>query len=163
MVSSFPCLSLTRSATNLSFIDSSAVDFRDPSAFHHDVASVTGLLKQFFRDLPDPLLTSAHYAEFIHAARIDDDIVRRDSLHAVINALPDPNYATLRVLTLHLNRVQEHSSVNRMTAQNLAICFGPTLMGPQGGAGANISDAGWCARVIETIVVNTFQIFDDDE
>ena len=31
---------------------------------------------------------------------IDDDILRRDSLHAVINSLPDPNYATLRALIL---------------------------------------------------------------
>ena len=31
---------------------------------------------------------------------IDDDITRRDSMHAIINSLPDPNYATLRTLTL---------------------------------------------------------------
>ena len=31
---------------------------------------------------------------------IDDDTVRRDSMHATINALPDPNYATLRALVL---------------------------------------------------------------
>ena len=31
---------------------------------------------------------------------IDDDIMRRDSMHATINALPDPHYATLRALTL---------------------------------------------------------------
>ena len=72
---------------------------------------------------------------------IDDDITRRDSLHATINSLPDSNYATLRALTLvktpefqlflnkrltsqHLNRVQEHAGVNRMNSNNLAICFG---------------------------------------
>jgi hypothetical protein len=131
------------------------VDFRNPESFFHDVNSVAGTLKQFFRELPDPLLTSEHYGSFIDAARkfgdvsrvllinpgIDDDIVRRDSLHAIINGLPDPNYATLRVLALvnglvlyrsptladlsqHLNRVQERSAVNRMSAGNLAICFG---------------------------------------
>ena len=31
---------------------------------------------------------------------IDDDTTRRDSMHAIINSLPDPNYATLRALTL---------------------------------------------------------------
>lgn len=50
-------------------IDSSQVDFRNPESFFHDVNSVAGLLKQFFRDLPDPLLTAEHYAEFINAAR----------------------------------------------------------------------------------------------
>ena len=36
----------------------------------------------------------------------------------------------------------------------------PTLMGAN--SGGNIADAGWQVRVIETILVNTFQIFDDD-
>ncbi|RFU34467.1 hypothetical protein B7463_g1860, partial [Scytalidium lignicola] len=140
--------------------DASKVDFRNPENFFHDVNSVAGLLKQFFRDLPDPLMTREHYAAFIEAAKNEDDIVRRDSLHAIINSLPDPNYATLRALTLHLNRVQQNSSVNRMNASNLAIVFGPTLMGAN--TGPNIQDAGWQVRVIDTILANTYQIFDDD-
>jgi len=140
--------------------DSSKVDFTDPERFFHDVNSVAGLLKQFLRDLPNPLLTRQYYADFITTARIDNDAQRRDSLHAIINNLPDPNYATLRALILHLNKVQEHSSRNRMTAGNLAICFGPTLMGTN--SSGNIADSGWQARVIETILLNTFQIFDDD-
>ncbi|KAI9740113.1 MAG: hypothetical protein M1818_004864 [Claussenomyces sp. TS43310] len=140
--------------------DAARVDFRNPENFFHDVNSVAGLLKQFFRDLPDPLLTSEHYAGFINAANIEDDTVRRDALHAIINSLPDPNYATLRALTLHLNRVQENSAANRMSASNLAIVFGPTLMGAN--TGPNIQDAGWQVRVIDTILNNTYQIFDDD-
>jgi hypothetical protein len=45
-----------------------ALDFRNPENFYHDVNSVTGLLKQFFRDLPNPLLTTEHHASFIEAA-----------------------------------------------------------------------------------------------
>ncbi|RDW86160.1 putative Rho GTPase activator (Rgd1) [Aspergillus mulundensis] len=140
--------------------DSSQVDFTNPESFNHDVNSVAGLLKQFFRDLPDPLLTAQAYSSFVDAARIDDDIQRRDSLHAIINGLPDAHYATLRALILHLNKVQEHYTHNRMNAGNIAICFGPTLMGAS--SGGNIADAGWQVRVIETILENTFQIFDDD-
>lgn len=143
-------------------LDSSKVDFRNPEAFFHDVNSVAGLLKQFFRDLPDPLLTHAQYAPFIAAARLDDDIIRRDSLHAIINALPDPNYATLRAVTLHLHRVTEASGVNRMTPSNLAIVWGPTLMGMGSGGGGAIQDAGWQVRVVQTILENCYQIFDDD-
>ncbi|KAL8661374.1 MAG: hypothetical protein Q9202_005676 [Teloschistes flavicans] len=138
--------------------DSSQVDFRNPEAFYHDVNSVAGLLKQFFRDLPDPLLTHEHFQSFIEAAQIEDDVTRRDSLHAIVNSLPDPNYATLRALTLHLHRVQEHSGANRMNAGNLAICFGPTLMGTV----HNIADTGWQVKAIETVLHNTYQIFDDD-
>ncbi|KAK0749248.1 hypothetical protein B0T18DRAFT_406135 [Schizothecium vesticola] len=136
------------------------LDFRNPENFFHDVNSVAGLLKLFFRDLPDPLLTNEHYSAFIEAAKNEDETVRRDSLHAIINSLPDPNYATLRALTLHLHRVMDNAGTNRMSPQNLAIVFGPTLMGA---AGSNISDSGFQARVVETILLNTYQIFDDDD
>jgi hypothetical protein len=136
------------------------LDFRNPENFFHDVNSVAGLLKQFLRDLPDPILTSENYSGFIEAAKHDDEIVRRDSMHAIINGLPDPNYATLRALTLHLHRVSDNSAVNRMNSQNLAIVFGPTLMGTA--PGSNIADAGWQVRVVDTILQNTYQIFDED-
>ncbi len=48
---------------------SNNLDFRNPENFFHDVNSVAGLLKQFFRDLPDPLLTREHYNACIEASR----------------------------------------------------------------------------------------------
>ncbi|KAF2856568.1 Rho GTPase-like protein activator [Plenodomus tracheiphilus IPT5] len=140
--------------------DASQVDFRNPEAFQHDVNSVAGLLKQFFRELPDPLLTREFYSKYIDAARIDDDTMRRDSMHALINALPDPNYATLRALVLHLHRVQQSSEINRMSTANLGICWAPSIMGPH--KGNNMADAGLQARVIITILDNVLQIFDED-
>ncbi|KAH6607178.1 rho gtpase activator rgd1 [Trichoderma cornu-damae] len=152
-----------------------ALDFRNPENFFHDVNSVTGLLKQFFRDLPDPLFTTEHHSSFINAAsklspfqpppllpkpKHDDEVVRRDSLHAIINSLPDPNYATLRALMLHLHRVIDNSHVNRMNSHNLAVILGPTLMGTD--PSTAIADAGWQIKVIDTILVNTYQIFDED-
>ncbi|KAF2176989.1 Rho GTPase-like protein activator [Zopfia rhizophila CBS 207.26] len=140
--------------------DANQVDFRNPEAFQHDVNSVAGLLKQFFRELPDPVLTKEFYQKFIDAARIDDDTMRRDSMHALINALPDPNYATLRALMLHLNRVQQSSEANRMSTANLGICWAPSIMGPH--KGSNMADAGLQARVIITILDNVLEIFDED-
>ena len=169
---------------------------------------MAGLLKQFFRELPEPLLTREHYQGFIEAARqshcllplkylliwvgIDDDIMRRDSMHATINALPDPNYATLRTLTLvglllrllggrlltllapksrsrafggEQNEFGEFSDYIWVLILCLEISFlpadefvRPTLMGK----GPNVADAGWQVRVIDTILQNTYQIFDDD-
>ncbi|KAI0400048.1 hypothetical protein F4802DRAFT_586602 [Xylaria palmicola] len=140
--------------------ESRILDFRNPENFFHDVNSVAGLLKQFLRDLPEPLLSSENYSAFIDAAKHDDETVRRDSMHAIINGLPDPNYATLRALTLHLHRVMENSAVNRMNSQNLSIVFGPTLMGTA--PGSNIADAAWQVRAVDTILQNTYQIFDED-
>ena len=153
----------------LTLTDANSVNFSTPAAFHEDIASVTTLLKHFLRDLPDPLLTAASYRDFIAAAKVDDETVRRDSIHALVNALPDPNYATLRVLAIHLHQIAQHSATNKMTHNNLAIVFAPTLMGQRvgvngGGPGsADIADSAWQAKVVETILDNTFQIFDADE
>jgi Rho GTPase-activating protein RGD1 len=136
--------------------------------FYKDIISVATLLKHFLRDLPEPLFTSINYTSSIMSAKIDDDILRRDSLHAIINSLPDPNYATLRVLTLHLYRVLQHSWRNKMTSADLATCFGPILFQQQSYGGrlsvvGNVNDAAWLARAVETILNNTFQIFDEDD
>jgi hypothetical protein len=99
------------------------LDFRNPSNFGHDVNAVTSLMRMFFRELPDPLFTRENYANFIEAAQIDAEDQRRDGLHQCINDLPDPNYATLRAIVLHLHRIMQNESCTRMTAANLAVCL----------------------------------------
>lgn len=103
--------------------NSPQLDFRNPSNFSHDVNAVASLLKAFFKELPDPLFTRAGYAHFIEAAQVDDEVQRRDAIHQGINDLPDPNYATLRALVLHLHRVMQNESKTRMNSENLAVCF----------------------------------------
>ena len=76
------------------------IDFRSPANFFNDVNNPATLLKQFFREFPDPLFTREAYREFLEAATVNDDIARRDRMHAIINSMADPNYATLRSLTL---------------------------------------------------------------
>jgi hypothetical protein len=118
---------------------------------------VASALKLYFRELPDPLLTKAFHREFINAAKIDDDVQRRDAIHATINKLPDPNYTTLRYLVFHLYRVQEREAVNRMSIRNLAIVWGHILLVTDP---SNVADMALQTRVVETIVFNAFVIFD---
>ncbi len=127
--------------------------------FFKDVNNVTGLLKLFFRELPDPLFTRAMVTEFIQAAKEDDEVLRRDSLHALINRLPDSNYATLRCLIFHLYKVSTKESLNRMSTSNIAIVFGPTLLGSDFD---KMQEMGWQCRVIETIIRHTYAIFEED-
>ena len=47
-----------------------------------------------------------------------------------------------------------------MNGQNLAVIFGPTLMGTD--PSKAIADAGWQIKCVNTILENTYQIFDDD-
>jgi hypothetical protein len=46
------------------------IDFRTPAGFFGDIHAVAGILKQYLRELPDPLLTNAYYSDFIRVARI---------------------------------------------------------------------------------------------
>lgn len=69
-----------------------------------DINSVASVLKTWFRELPDPLLTRQLYPEFIRAANIEDPSLQLMNLHQVTNQLPDPNYATLKFLMCHLNK-----------------------------------------------------------
>jgi hypothetical protein len=52
-------------------LDPSTLDFRRQEDFFHDVNSVASVLKQFFRDLPEPLFTNILYQDFIDASSRD--------------------------------------------------------------------------------------------
>jgi len=49
-------------------------------------------------------------------------------LRLQLHELPDHHFETLKFLLLHLKKVVEHSTANKMEARNLAIIFGPTLV-----------------------------------
>lgn len=90
----------------------------------------------------------------------EDDTARRYAMHEIINSLADPNYATLRALALHLHRITDNAHLNRMNSHNLAVILGPTLMGSD--PSTAIKDAGWQIKAIQSILENTYQIFDED-
>jgi len=93
-----------------------------------DVAS---LLKQFLRELPDPLMTSALYDVFLQCAgatAVDGTSAHIDAVLLACLLLPDANLATLRYLVTFLMRVAAMSEHNRMDASNLAVCLAPNLL-----------------------------------
>jgi len=49
----------------------------------------------------------------------------------MINQLPEANKKVLILLANHLAKVQMYDDVNKMTMQNLGVCFGPTLLREQ--------------------------------
>uniref|UniRef100_A0A5S6QMV8 Rho-GAP domain-containing protein n=1 Tax=Trichuris muris TaxID=70415 RepID=A0A5S6QMV8_TRIMR len=95
-----------------------------------DVAVLTGCLKKFFQQLAEPLIPYASRADFLNIASAD---IERSSqmkrIHKEIVELPLPNRDTLTFLTLHLQKVSDHSETNKMPITNLAKVFGPTLFG----------------------------------
>uniref|UniRef100_V5GSB1 GTPase activating protein n=2 Tax=Kalmanozyma brasiliensis (strain GHG001) TaxID=1365824 RepID=V5GSB1_KALBG len=147
--------------------DWSAVDLTEDEALQ-DINIVAGCLKLWFRELPEPLLTHELYAGFIEAAKIDNDRLRHIRLHERVNELPDANYATLKYLMGHLDRVKSLEHLNQMSASNLAIVFGPTLLSPPTmgedglGNGIQIHDMSFQCRAVETILDKYREIFVDE-
>ncbi|XP_033468091.1 rho GTPase-activating protein 27 isoform X2 [Epinephelus lanceolatus] len=96
-----------------------------------DVHVITGALKLFFRELPEPLFPYSHFNNFITAIRIPDYNAKMSCMYELVRSLPLPNHDTMKLLFGHLRRVIEYGGDNRMTVQNVAIVFGPTLLRPE--------------------------------
>lgn len=94
----------------------------------YEVHVVAGAVKLFFRELSQPLIPTSLLDRFIATYRVDDEQVRLTECATLIRQLSEPHRDTLLELLKHLERVSSESGVNQMTAHNLAIVFGPTLM-----------------------------------
>ncbi|XP_058140360.1 rho GTPase-activating protein 27 isoform X2 [Dasypus novemcinctus] len=96
-----------------------------------DVHVITGALKLFFRELPEPLFPFSHFRPFLAAIKLQDQAERSHCVQRLVGSLPAPNHDTMRLLFQHLCRVIEHGEQNRMSVQSVAIVFGPTLLRPE--------------------------------
>ncbi|XP_023165847.2 uncharacterized protein LOC111596043 [Drosophila hydei] len=90
-----------------------------------DIHTLTSLHKQFFRELPAPLITQEAY-DRLGRCLTDDAAI--ELMHLAFDEMPEPNRSTLRFLIKHLTNVAAFSSENRMPASNLAIVWGPCLL-----------------------------------
>ncbi|KAJ3152986.1 hypothetical protein HDU86_005442 [Geranomyces michiganensis] len=97
-----------------------------------DITAVTSVLKQFFRELPEPLLTTALFKQWTDAIRTtpDDQSAKLAAVSRLLTQLPPAHLTTLAYLILHLDRIQQHSSENLMTPANIGVVFGPGLLRP---------------------------------
>lgn len=83
--------------------DYTTFDLLDTDRFN-DICSVTSVLKNYFRSLPNPLLTFALYKSFVEAISIKDIAIRDKTLSDLVKQLPSEHYYTLRILMIHLHQ-----------------------------------------------------------
>ena len=107
-----------------------------PDQCPHDVAA---LLKEFFRDLPDPLLCRDLYQAFVHTQKIRNRRLQQEALQHLVQLLPTPNRETLWALLSFLsvvaansedqkNKTGEWIPGNKMDTTNLATVFAPNIL-----------------------------------
>uniref|UniRef100_A0A672SL03 Unconventional myosin-IXa-like n=1 Tax=Sinocyclocheilus grahami TaxID=75366 RepID=A0A672SL03_SINGR len=91
----------------------------------HVIASV---LKQWLRDLPNPLMTFELYEEFLRAMGLQDKGEVVQGVYSVIDQLSRTHLSTLERLIFHLVRISFQEETNRMSANALAIVFAPCIL-----------------------------------
>eukprot|EP01135_Chromosphaera_perkinsii_P011786 Nk52_evm32s2496 gene=Nk52_evmTU32s2496 len=140
-----------------------------------DIYAVAAVLKQFFRDLPEPLMQYGLYSEWIAAVKpvleeeqlegsCSSDCLKQciSKLRSLWKQLPVSAQAVLKYTMKHLNTVASASAQNRMDSHNLSLVFGPNLL--RSGGDFNPSKAlGESANkcfIIEVLIDNFHAIFE---
>ncbi|CAF98794.1 unnamed protein product, partial [Tetraodon nigroviridis] len=153
--------------------------------YPHDISNV---LKLYLRQLPEPLILFRYYNDFIGLAKESQGVIMEEmealrlsptpvspaqisvelnrvlfKIRDLLRQLPAAHYKTLQFLVEHLYRVTEHSAENKMTASNLGIIFGPTLIKPrQADAEVSLSslvDYPYQALIVELLIRHHQMIF----
>ncbi|XP_076852883.1 LOW QUALITY PROTEIN: rho GTPase-activating protein 44 [Brachyhypopomus gauderio] len=106
-------------------LDCGVLDVQEFSADPHAIA---GALKSYLRELPEPLMTSELYDEWIQASNVQDMDKRLQALLAACEKLPADNLNNFRYLIKFLAKLTEYQDANKMTPGNIAIVLGPNLL-----------------------------------
>ncbi|XP_056155296.1 rho GTPase-activating protein 29-like isoform X2 [Lampris incognitus] len=154
--------------------------------YPHDISNV---LKLYLRQLPEPLILFRYYNDFIGLAKESQSIIVEEveasrlspttgmppqvsvelnrvlfQIKDLLRQLPPANYKTLQFLIEHLHRVSQQAEENKMTASNLGIIFGPTLVKPrQTDAEVSLSslvDYPYQALIVELLIRHYQMVFD---
>ncbi|XP_061567303.1 rho GTPase-activating protein 44 isoform X4 [Cololabis saira] len=100
----------------------------DVLEYSSDPHAIAGALKSYLRELPEPLMTTELYEEWIQASNIQDMDKRLQALMTVCEKLPTDNLNNFRYLIKFLAKLSEYQDSNKMTPGNMAIVLGPNLL-----------------------------------
>ncbi|XP_055008136.1 unconventional myosin-IXb isoform X2 [Boleophthalmus pectinirostris] len=95
---------------------------------NYPIHTITGLVKRWLRELPDPLMTFALYNDFLHAVELPERSERIRAVYQKVDELPPSNYNTLERLIFHLVKVAKEEDHNKMSPSSLAIVFAPCVL-----------------------------------
>ncbi|XP_066437081.1 stAR-related lipid transfer protein 8 isoform X2 [Eleutherodactylus coqui] len=101
------------SPDNVNYVGQSAYDVAD-------------LLKQYFRDLPEPIFTSKLTDTFLQIYQHVPKDQRLRAVQAAILLMPDENREVLQTLLYFLSDISS-AQENQMTPGNLAVCLAPSV------------------------------------
>ncbi|VIO91916.1 RhoGAP domain containing protein [Brugia malayi] len=93
-----------------------------------DIHTVAGLLKLYLRLLPQQLVPFSVYRSLLTAYTNNRAFHERSKMcRKVLKELNEANGRTLLAILMHMQRVADNSGENKMSVENLATIFSPTL------------------------------------
>ncbi|KAM7422291.1 hypothetical protein PAMA_010383 [Pampus argenteus] len=124
----------------------------------HDMDSIAGVLKLYFRGLDHALFPKEVFHDLISCVSMESLQERAVHIKKVLQSLPSKTLIIMRYLFAFLNHLSQYSEENMMDPYNLAICFGPTLMSvPEGND--QVSCQAHVNELIKTIIIHHDTIF----
>ncbi|RUS14707.1 hypothetical protein BC937DRAFT_93443 [Endogone sp. FLAS-F59071] len=112
-----------------------------------DSLLLAGVLRLYFRELPECLLTVELYdaAKILYSSNDQDEDLRLASISNLIATLPSPNFNTLDALIAHLHRIVKETADpenpdDDTLVTSLSQSLGPILLRPRVEAPVNIHD-----------------------
>ncbi|KAM7006859.1 SLIT-ROBO Rho GTPase-activating protein 2 isoform 2-T2 [Tautogolabrus adspersus] len=124
----------------------------------HDMDSIAGVLKLYFRGLDQALFPKEVFHDVISCVSMESLQERAVHIKKVLQSLPSKTLIVMRYLFSFLNHLSQYSEENMMDPYNLAICFGPTLMSvPEGHD--QVSCQAHVNELIKTIIIHHDTIF----
>ncbi|ODV90652.1 hypothetical protein CANCADRAFT_31537 [Tortispora caseinolytica NRRL Y-17796] len=118
-----------------------------------EIPGVTSVLKQYLRQLPNPLICYSAYHDFINCTSGRSEEEKFEAVRTCMALLPPAHQTCLIHLLRHLHKVSEHSDKNLMTVRNLAVVFSPSILRDETGE-REITDMGKRTAVIEFLIQN---------
>ncbi|CAN2389034.1 regulation of cell shape [Pristimantis euphronides] len=124
-----------------------------------DIHVVTGALKMFFRELPDPLFPHSFFEQFVEAIKISESDRQIRTLRTLVSRLPPCNRDTMKALFEHLRKIVVNASANLMSTQSLGIVFGPTLLRAENDSGNMAVCMVYQNQIVELMILEFDAIF----
>jgi hypothetical protein len=140
----------------------------DDAAMSAHVAA--GLLKDLLRSLPNSLLDSGKYNEWMQTTECSCLSEALTAMKSLIDGLkPNQRLLLCHVIAI-LQRISVHQDVTRMTPLNLAVCIGPSLLWqkPESSVAAPDNEAmllqqtSKLSLIVERLIEHYTQLFTDD-
>lgn len=134
---------------------------------HCEIHTVATILKQFFREMPEPLFPFELYQDFISilasVPRVDNAITNHSFVEPVkelFNKFPQANLLLAKELFSLLVQINLNSEENKMNSHNLAIVFGPNILRSRSdNALSALQDNAHITKIIDFIIQEYTNLF----